>query len=98
MAMVSVRLLGQCATGLAVGRTMGSAMAGALVAVPAGRVAGVASMMLAVVSLGSVVTFAWSLPARLLPSSLLAECYEMVGAAACITLMSLCQAPIRGWE
>ena len=62
---------------------MGSATAGALVAVPVGRVARVASVMLALASPGSVVPSAWSLSASLSLSSLLAECCQMVGAATC---------------
>ena len=77
MAMVLVRLLGRCTMGWAMGRTMGYATTGTLVAMPAGRLAGVASMMLALVSLGSVVTSAWSLFASL-SSSQFAECSEMI--------------------
>ena len=59
---MSVRLQGWCAMGWAVGRamgrTMGCAMVGALLAVLAGKAAEVASMMLALASLGSVVTLA----------------------------------------
>ena len=73
-------------------RTMGSAMAGALVAVPAGRAAGVASMVLALASLGSAVTLAWSLFASLLSSPLFTECSKVIYAAACIALLSICWA------
>ena len=61
-----------------------------------GRAAGVASAMLALASLGSVVTSAWSLSAGLSLSSLLAECSEMVGATACVALLSIYQALGRG--
>ena len=57
VAMVSAGLLGQSTIGWAVGRAMGCATAGAMVAVPTGRVA---SMMLALASPGSVVTLAQS--------------------------------------
>ena len=78
------------------GRTIGSATARALVVVPVGRVAGVASTMFAVVSLGSVVTLVLSLSVGLSPSSLFAECCKMVGAATCVALKSICQALGRG--
>ena len=71
-------------------------MAGDLVAVPAGRVAGVASEMLALASLGKVVISAQSLSASLSPSSLFAECSEMVGATTCTALLSICHACGRG--
>ena len=82
--------------GRAMGRTMGCAMAGALASVFVGRADGVASAMLALAFLGSVVTSVWRLFASLLPLSLLAECSEMVGASACIALLSICWALGRG--
>ena len=63
---------------------------------PAGRVAGAASVMLVLASPVSVVTSVWSLFAGLLLSSLLAECCEMVGATTCIALLSICWALGRG--
>ena len=69
---------------------MGCATAGALVAVPVGRAAGAASVMLALASLGSVVTSVQSLFPSLSP--LLPECHELVGATTCVALLSLCWA------
>ena len=46
----------------------------------------------------SVVTSAQSLFAGLSLSSLFAEYSEMVGAATCIALLSICQALLEGWE
>ena len=68
---------------------MGSATARPLAAVPLGRAAGVMSAMLAMASLGSVVTLAQSLSAGLSLSSLFAEYSEMVGAATCIALLHM---------
>ena len=96
MPMVLVRLLGGCATGWAAGRAIGCAMTGAQVVVSAGRAAAAASKMLALASPGSVVNLAWSLFASLSLSSLFAECSEMVGAAACIALLSICWVLCRG--
>ena len=76
---------------------MGCAMAGALALVPVGRAAaGVASTMLALASLGSVVTSVQSLLASVSPSSLFAEGSKVVGAATCIALLSICWALGRG--
>ena len=75
---------------------MGSAMAGDLAVLPVEIAAGMTSVMLAVTSLGSVVTLVWSLSAGLSPSSQLAECCEMVGAATFIALLSICWALGRG--
>ena len=96
MVMVSDCIAGGCTVGRATGRTMGCAMAGALMAVPAGRAAGVASTMLALASPGGVVTSAQSLFSSLLLSSLFAECSEMVGAAMHVALLSICWALGRG--
>ena len=62
----------------AMGRTMGCAMTGALIAVPVGRVAGAASLLFALTSLGCVVTLTWSLFASQSSSPLFAQCSKMV--------------------
>ena len=59
--------------GKAIGRTMGCAMAGALTAVSAGRVAGVAASVFALTSLVGIVTSAWHLVASWSSSPLFAE-------------------------
>ena len=64
--------------GLGCGKAMGCATAGVLVAVSAGRVAGVASLVFALTSPGSVVTSAQSLFASQLSSPLFAQCSKMV--------------------
>ena len=82
--------------GKAMRGVMEVAMAWAMAAESARRVAGVMSMMFAVVSLGDVVTSVLSLSTGLSPSSLLTECHKMIGATACIALLSLPWTPGRG--
>ena len=94
--MVTVGLPGGFATDWALGRatkrTMGCAMAGALVAVSARGAAGVASLVFALASPGSIVTLMWSFFVSWSSSPLFAECNKVIQVTTCIALLSICWA------